>query len=139
MKKIFAAAVLLVALAACCGAKRNRPLEGTTWKLVSMDGIPAAAINNEADAFTLEFNGAETLVGGRTNCNHFFGSYDANDGALVFGDMGMTRMACPDMEYEDAFVRMLDRVDGYAIKGDQLMLSASGQTLATFKAVDKIE
>ena len=139
MKKIFAAAVLLVAMTACGGAKNDRPLEGTTWKLVSMEGIPAEAIAAEDDAFTLEFNGEEMLVAGRTNCNRFFGSYDAGDGTMVFGGMGMTRMACPDMEYEDAFVGMLGRVDGFDIAGDRLTLSAAGQPLATFAAVEDAE
>ena len=30
-------------------------------------------IGKEADFFTLEFNAADTMVAGRTNCNRFFG------------------------------------------------------------------
>lgn len=138
MKKILAAFALLAAMTACGGAD-NKPLDGTVWKLASMEGIPASAIDSEDDAFTLVFNGEETMVAGRTNCNRFFGSYNAADGALSFGEMGMTRMACPDMEFEDAFVQMLGKVDGFSIAGDVLTLFGDGQTLAAFKAVELAE
>ena len=77
MKKIFAAAALLLAMTACGGSqKKALPLEGTTWKLAKMEAIPAKAVDAEADFFTLQFSAADTLVSGRTNCNRFFGKYD---------------------------------------------------------------
>ena len=136
MKKIFTAAVLFAALTACCGGAQTA-LEGTTWKLAEMEGIPAEAINAGADAFTLKFDAADTLVSGRTNCNRFFGKYEKQDGKLEFGNLGMTRMACPDMQYEDAFVKMLDEVDRFEIKGAELTLFDDHKALAVFKAVEK--
>ena len=53
MKKYFAAAALLVTMAACGSAAQDKTLEGTTWKLAQMGAIPATAINQEADFFTL--------------------------------------------------------------------------------------
>ena len=124
MKKIFAAAALLLAMTACGGSqKKALPLEGTTWKLAKMEAIPAKAIDAEADFFTLQFSAADTLVSGRTNCNRFFGKYELKGQKLEFENLGMTRMACADMQYEDAFVKMLDEVDGYEIKGE---FSANG-------------
>ena len=113
MKKIFAAAALLLAMTACGGSqKKALPLEGTTWKLAKMEAIPAKAVDAEADFFTLQFSAADTLVSGRTNCNRFFGKYELKGQKLEFENLGMTRMACPEMQYEDAFVKMLDEVDG---------------------------
>ena len=124
MKKIFAAAALLLAMTACGGSQKEAlPLEGTTWKLAKMEAIPAKAIDAEADFFTLQFSAADTLVSGRTNCNRFFGKYELKGQKLEFENLGMTRMACPEMQYEDAFVKMLDEVDGYEIKGE---FSANG-------------
>ncbi len=134
MKGMLAAATLLFAMTACCGSSQKElPLEGTTWKLAGMESIPASAIASEEDAFTLEFNAADTLVAGRTNCNRFFGSYELKGKSLKFGTLGMTRMACPEMQYEDTFVRMLDGVDGYEIKGSELKLLDGDQVVATFR------
>ena len=138
MKKYFAAAALLLAMTACGGSQKEAlPLEGTTWKLAKMEAIPAKAIDAEADFFTLEFNAADTMVAGRTNCNRFFGKYELKGKELELKNLGMTRMACPDMQYEDAFVKMLDEVDRFEIKGAELTLFDDHKALAVFKAVEK--
>lgn len=136
MKKIFAAAVLLGTMTACGGSQQKAlPLEGTQWKLARMEAIPAKAVAAEADFFTLEFNAADTMVAGRTNCNRFFGKYELKGQKLSFGNLGMTRMACPDMQYEDAFVKMLDEVDSYAIEGSELKFYDDKKVVAEFRAV----
>ena len=136
MKKIFAAAVLLGAMTACGGSQQKAlPLEGTQWKLAKMEAIPAKAIAAEEDFFTLEFNAADTMVAGRTNCNRFFGKYELKGQKLEFENLGMTRMACPEMQYEDAFVKLLDEVDGYEIKGEELKFYDDKKLLAEFRAV----
>lgn len=135
MKKLFVAALALAAMTACCGGAADATLEGTTWKLSKMEGIPATAIDGESDAFTLVFNAADTMVAGRTNCNRFFGKYEAGEGKLELGPLGMTRMACPDMEFENAFVQMLDEVDRYEISGTTLKFYDDQTLLAEFLAV----
>ena len=74
-------------------------------------------------------------MSGRTNCNRFFGKYELKGQKLEFENLGMTRMACPEMQYEDAFVKMLDEVDGYEIKGAELKLYDDKKLLAEFRAV----
>lgn len=131
---MLAAAVLLFAMTACCNCRqKSLPLEGTSWKLAKMEAIPASAISPEEDTFTLLFNAADTLVAGRTNCNRFFGPYELQGKSLKLGTLGMTRMACPDLQYEDAFMRMLDEVDGFEIKGSDLKLLKGEQVLAEFQ------
>ena len=134
MKKYFAAAALLVTMAACGSAAQDKTLEGTTWKLAQMGSIPATAINQETDFFTLEFNAADTMVAGRTNCNRFFGRYEVKGDRLHLGEMGMTRMACPDMQYEDLFSKMLGEADRFAIDGSELTLYDDRKPLAVFRA-----
>lgn len=134
MKRIIAAAALLAAMTACGGSQeKSLPLEGTTWKLAKMDVIPAKNIDAEADFFTLEFNAADTMVSGRTNCNRFFGKYELKGQQLEFENLGMTRMACPEMQYEDAFVKMLDEVDRYEIDGSKLKFYDDKKVLAEFR------
>lgn len=134
MKRMIAAAALLAAMTACGGSqKKSLPLEGTTWKLAKMDVIPAKNIDAEPDFFTLEFNAADTMVTGRTNCNRFFGKYELKGQQLEFENLGMTRMACPEMQYEDAFVKMLDEVDRYEIDGSKLKFYDDKKVLAEFR------
>lgn len=135
MKKMIFAAMLLGGFLASCDGGNVRPLEETTWKLVSMEGIPAEAIDSEEDAFTLFFDPAEARLAGRTNCNRFFGTYAVKGSELDLEAMGMTRMACPDMQYEELFVEMLDEVDAFKIKGEELSLLDDGKVIATFRAV----
>ena len=137
MKRFFTAALLLGAMTACCGTQNDKPLEGTVWKLASMEGIPAEAIAADDDAFTLIFSEEDMSAAGRTNCNLYFGSYEAIDGTLAFGEMGMTRMACPDMELETTFMHLFEQVDGFTIEGDRLALTGDGRTLAVFAALDE--
>lgn len=139
MKNYLAMVALLLGMISCGGTKTNS-LGGTAWKLVTMEVIPEEAIAAEADAFTLVFDAADTMVYGRTNCNRFFGKYEANtDGTLHFGDLGSTRMMCPDMEYEAAFLQMLGQVNLYAIQDSELTLyggdidSLERHPLATFR------
>lgn len=134
MKRIFVAAAVVLALAACGrSSKQNLPLEGPVWKLTHTAGIPAEILGTDDDAFTLEFHAADTLVSGRTNCNRFFGRYETQGRALSFGELGMTRMACPDMEYEDRFVEVLRAVNAYEISGSELKLCNDREVLAEFR------
>lgn len=130
MKKTIAAAGLLLMLAAC-GGEKNASLENTQWKLLSAEGIPTSAIEAEADNFTLNFE-ARTLSG-RTNCNLFFGEFTTDGSRIEFGQMGMTRMACPDMQYEDLFAKLLGETDRYEVRGDELTLFDADRKLAVFK------
>lgn len=134
MKKFFAAAALLLAMTACGGSQNKAlPLEGTTWKLTKMESIPAKNIDAEADFFTLQLSPADTMVAGRTNCNRFFGKYKLKGQQLEFENLGMTRMACADMQYEDLFVKMLDDVDRYEIKGSELKFYDDKKVIAEFR------
>ncbi len=136
MKKILMAAVALVAMVACCGNADNANLENTNWKLSQMEGISAEAINAEEDAFVLSLASEAGEYSGRTNCNRFFGTYEVKGDKLTLGEAGTTRMACPDMESESAFLQMLAKVNGYSIKGNELTLTdADKKTLAVFQVV----
>ncbi len=137
MKKMFfAVAALLLAMTACDGGKTGATLEGTTWKLSKMEGIPAEAISAEADFFTLMFDAADTLLSGRTNCNRIFGKYQLDGDKLDLGNLGMTRMACPDLQYEIRFAKALSEVERYEISKSTLKLYAGdGKLLAEFRPV----
>ena len=130
MKKIFIAAAAF--LFASCATVQNLPLENTQWKLVELYGENNPAFEG-GDSFTFTLDAGS--ITGKGSVNRFFGGYEYSDAAgLEIGDLGMTRMMGPNVDLEDSFVQMFDKVDGCKGKGDGLTLTGDGETLATFKA-----
>ena len=129
MKKVLFAVAAMVMFAACCG-EGNLPMENTKWNLTELQGA-ANDVFADADTFWFSLDG-ESIVGVGA-CNRFFGGYKmTQSGSFEVGAMGMTRMACPDMELEDAFVRIIDEADSYEIKGNVMILKKGAEILAQF-------
>jgi heat shock protein HslJ len=59
--------------------------------------------------------------------------------ALRLDPMGITNMACENMDLEDEFVKTLYEVDSYAIEGDILSLLDEGNVIAKLQATAKAE
>ena len=131
MKRVLFAIAAMVMFAACCGGEDNLPMENTKWNLTELNGT-VDELFDDADTFWFALDG-ESIIGVGA-CNRFFGGYQMTlCGSFEVGGMGMTRMACPDMELEDAFVRIMDEADGYQITGDVLTLKKGAEVLARFK------
>jgi heat shock protein HslJ len=129
MKKVLFAVAAMVMFAACCG-EGNLPMENTKWNLTELQGA-ANDVFADADTFWFSLDG-ESIVGVGA-CNRFFGGYKmTQSGSFEVGAMGMTRMACPDMELEDAFVHIIDEADSYEIKGNVMILKKGAEILAQF-------
>ena len=130
MKKILIAAAAFL-LASCATKVQNLPLENTQWKLVSLYGDTNPAFE-KGDSFTFTLDAGS--ITGKGSVNRFFGGYEYSDTkGLEIGDLGMTRMMGPNVDLEDSFVQMFDKVDGCTVKGDVLTLTGEGKPLATFK------
>ena len=95
-------------------------------------GLIGALAYTFSDSFWFSLDGKQIF--GTGACNRFFGGYELseNDG-IEIGPMGMTKMYCPNIDLEDAFVRALDEADAYSVKGDVLTLSKEGKALASFQ------
>jgi heat shock protein HslJ len=78
-------------------------------------------------------------VNGSGGCNRMFGSYELNGDALTFGDIGSTKMACPDiMDIESSFLPALQRAAKWRITGQRLdLLDSGGALVARFDAKPK--
>jgi heat shock protein HslJ len=128
MKRVLFAVVAMMFVA--CNQVENLPMENTKWNLTELQGA-ANDVFADADTFWFSLDG-ESIVGVGA-CNRFFGGYKmTQSGSFEVGAMGMTRMACPDMELEDAFVRIIDEADSYEIKGNVMILKKSAEILAQF-------
>lgn len=123
----------IVLAGAGCRSTENAELGGVKWVLVSQDGEQVKLTMPDNEIF-MEFNNTEKRVNGRAGCNRFFGNYEQEGSKLKFSPMGATRMACPDLQAENSFFRMLDGVDSYRIKNHHLTLLSKGKEVADFMA-----
>jgi heat shock protein HslJ len=127
-----AGAVVLLVLASACGISPYRmsaPLEQTQWKLVALNGRPVGGDRPP----TVLFESNEQRVLGFTGCNRLAGPYRVEGDDLTIGPLAVTKMACPDMDGERAFVAALEAARHYAIAGRNLaLIDAGGTPLAQF-------
>jgi heat shock protein HslJ len=101
---------------------KNPFLEGKKWILIQLKGkrVDVSKSNNPA---YLYFNPATSKFEGSGSCNKIFGSYDLPAGDQVrFKDMGSTKMACPDMSTEDAFLEILKKAAKFKVGDIEMSL-----------------
>lgn len=118
-----------------CGARGvTHDLEGTRWVLVRLgDEAVATSDNGREPFFVLEAGGQR--VSGTGGCNRLIGGYELDGNQLTFKQLALTRMACPDMKYEQALTRALESTATWKISGAHLELSdAAGTMLARFES-----
>lgn len=121
--------LLLGVMLAACGYDDPSPtavdghpptLAGTAWRVVSIAGRQPPAGSEPAIAFDA------TTAKGSGGCNTFSGTYRYEPtGAIAFGDLAMTAMACleaPRNELETAFLRTLGAVDMASVDARGLLV-----------------
>lgn len=130
-------------LAACSSSTHKQPvvvtpgvLGGQVWVMSSLNGeLP---VNGKR--ITLEFTPgteAQGKVSGKGPCNGYFGGYQIENGAVSFGRIGSTMMACkePVMKQEMAFHSTLPKMRQMVLDGHKLVLQdAEGKESITFMA-----
>lgn len=113
------------------GSSPGGDLTGVAWVLddasmmTLVDSVP-----NDA-RIDIAFDG--TQVHGRSACNTYGGSYEANsdEGTLTISQLAGTQMACGNlMDLESAYLAALGDVTGYQVTGDQTGLLLTGGTAA---------
>ncbi|HWK73203.1 MAG TPA: META domain-containing protein [Povalibacter sp.] len=118
-----------------CGARGvTHDLEGTRWVLVRLHEREITVSDDRREPyFALESN--EHRVSGHGGCNRLIGGYQSNGDQLTFTQMALTRMACPDVNFEEAFVKALESTRHWKISGAHLELSdATGKVVARFES-----
>lgn len=84
------------------------------------------------DQPTMLFDWDEKRVSGTTGCNRYFTRFElANNNTLNFSEVASTRMACPDMSMENAFLTTLENVAAYHSSNDNTLHlnDATGKTI----------
>lgn len=147
MRSFAFAFALTIALAGCASAAPQAPksasaiaptapqLAGTQWQFVSVHGRP---VSDDVHA-TLRFDD-KGRASGRAGCNGYGASFLAGgDGALHFGQMLSTKMACLQppgaMDTERGVMDALSHTAHARVQnGEMTLLDVTGAPLATLKS-----
>lgn len=112
--------------------------ETDTWQLTKMRGKKIEYAESQQPV-TLKFNPEAGTISGRSGCNRYFGSYSTtNDGTISIGEIGSTRMFCPDafMRLERQYLQSLSKVNHYQL-GEYALTLLQGETiLLEFEKMD---
>lgn len=139
MKILFRIAALIATIAltaGCCNCrsyqkKTRRPLEGTEWQLVQLDG---RSVKAAPETFVLKLESGS--ISGFGACNRLMGSYKTGERrALKIGPLATTKMACPNLSQEQQFLRALESTTHYDMDGPMLLLLSNGELHAVFQAL----
>lgn len=105
------------------------------WNLTELNGKPVV---HTPRAPWISFNLEKGRVHGFSGCNRFMGAIVAGEGNHIhFTKIASTRMACPNMEGESEFLRMLGDVKSFHLAGDTLTLHRLNEArVAQFTADD---
>ncbi len=106
--------------------------EEAYWLLEEIKGEKLAANSEKRPLYFHLPEGPEGKVEGFAGCNQFFGTCKADQKSIQFDRMASTKMMCPQMETEKAFLAALERADSYKLEGKRLHLLGQEAVLATF-------
>lgn len=108
------------------------------WALEAMQGKAATAHNftkGERPVLEIDTKAHRFLVS--SGCNSITGRVVFGKDALRFTEIASTRMACPGLEAETAFVTTLQKAVSYTVKDQRLYLfRANGENLLVFRKID---
>lgn len=128
MKRLFSILALVLMPAGLGLANGSGPsITGAEWQVTEIAGIESLPL-----APTFEFSDAGRFSG-FAGCNRIIGGYQLEDGALVFGAIGATKMLCEEaqMQVERAVFAALERVSDLVQDGDTLRFVAGDEVLIT--------
>jgi len=102
---------------------------GRVWTLTELNGAPFDA------RATLTFP-EDGKISGQAACNGFSGPMTAPYPWFEVGDMIVTRMACPDLDKETAYLQALGQATQSEVADDTLILSNDDGLEMVFKAFE---
>jgi heat shock protein HslJ len=103
-------------------------LAGSRWQLTSLN--PAGTMNSVPRNMTIILAfGKDGQANGHGGCNSYSGSYAVRDGALQFGEITSTRLACASQaatEQEQQYLQALGTASRFATEGNMLTVWYEG-------------
>ena len=126
---------LVSAVFAMCTPKKEIPVE-SSWAVdklyVEGNEISVPDGHNPYLAFL-----KDSKISGETGCNRFFGDFTVKGKELGFANVGSTRMMCPEMAFENAFLGAINEAAQFTLAGDTLALKdKEGNIIAILKKIE---
>ncbi|HMN45806.1 MAG TPA: META domain-containing protein [Povalibacter sp.] len=117
-----------------CGARGvTHDLVSTRWVLTRLNDEPVDVSKLQREPF-IALEGNEHRVFGNGSCNRVVGAYETEGERITFKQLALTRMACPNMDFEAAFGKALNAATRWKISGAHLELfDADGKVVARFE------
>ncbi|MEG0795227.1 MAG: META domain-containing protein [Odoribacter sp.] len=141
MKNVNLIMIALLVMFSGCKSMDNSLilLRAHEWELKSMTENNMV-LTNPRQLPTLEFSDS-TAVYGSAGCNRFFATYTVGEkGMITIKPGGSTMMFCPDMQFEDAYLKALNEVKNYTIKDNELQLKDdAGKLMIVYGVVDTLK
>ena len=103
MLRPFPIFLITLALTACVKAAKSVKAQSPLASLAGSEWGPEG--DTKSEQFVAFKAGGEVI--GHGGCNRFFGSYDQSGDTLTFGPLASTKMACPNLAEEQAFMSAL--------------------------------
>ena len=148
MKKVFVSlcmASVLMGLSSCASTKNAATLSSISgeWNIIEVNGTAVVPAPGQEFPY-IGFDTKTGKVFGNSGCNRMMGTFEADSltpGALSFGPIGSTRMACPDMQTEQMVLNALNKVKSYETVSDQpeiiALCSEDGKKMLTLQKKDE--
>ena len=135
---LFLAGIALVNLRSMQPAAESPVLEpsqliGPTWRSTHL-----GEMRMDTDTRAHIFFGNDGSVSGNAGCNRFAGNWELSGGILDLGQLGVTRMGCPEpaRSLETAFLEHVATVKSATRTGNRLVLkNEAGQPVMRFRGV----
>lgn len=125
MKKIYVTlgmAMAVVALSSCASTKNaasTSALNGE-WDIIEINGASLVPVPGQTFPY-IGFDATSGKVYGNSGCNRLMGTFDTSSkpGKLELGQVGSTRMMCPDMVNEKNVLAALAQVRKFKVLDDR--------------------
>jgi heat shock protein HslJ/uncharacterized membrane protein len=107
------------------------------WVLTTFNQQPLKGDDFAKGLPVVEFHLTGHRVSGSTGCNRISGGFETKGKTITFGQMATTRMACPDMAFEQDFLKAIARNTlNYALDKGRLILTDDEGMQLEFKKTD---
>lgn len=110
--------------------KKMSDLEGV-WNLQN-EGKTTLGIGNNPVTLIYEPSSSDN-ISGFSGCNNYGGKIKGENGFIQFSNIYSTKMACPNLDLEGDYLDLLNQVDRFEIKRNDLYLYKGKLLLLHFK------